>query len=326
MVKINMFRIENNFSLYRKLILPIIIAALIIMPLIINHPYVMHIMIMVFIYAIVAEAWNILGGYTGQISLGNAMFFGIGAYTSSVLLTKFGINPWIGLIAGGLISAVVGVLIGYPVFKLRGHFFVIATLAAGEILLTIFTNWDYIQGANGIELPLQEDSILNLTFMYNKSGFYYISFLLLIVTVLTVYAITKTKLGYYFRTIKEEEDAAKSLGIDTAYYKLVAIGITALLTAVAGTIYAQYLLYIDPAMVLTTSLSIKFVLVAALGGAGTIMGPVLGAFILIPITEASRVVFGGGGQGVDILIYGILIVVVALFKPDGLINIFSKNK
>ena len=148
----------------------------------------------------------------------------------------------------------------------------------------------------------------------------------MVIIVTLLYLITKSKLGYYFKTIKEEEDAARSIGIDTTLYKLIAISITAFFTAIAGTVYAQYLLYIDPAMVFPTSLSVKFVLIAALGGAGTIFGPILGAFILIPISEMTRIFFGGGGQGIDLLFYGALIVFVALFKPDGLITLFKKNK
>ncbi len=311
---------RNNF-----LIPLLLLISLIVLPLLVKHAYFMHVMIMIFIYAIVAEAWNILGGYTGQISLGNAMFFGVGAYTSSVLLINFKVNPWIGMILGGICAIILAILIGFPVFRLRSHYFVIATLAAGEIIMALFLNWDYVKGATGLELPLMEDSLKEMTFLYNKNGFYYIGLAILTIVVILLYLLTKSKFGYYFKTIKEEEDAARSIGIDTTVYKLVAISITAFFTAIAGTVYAQYLLYIDPAMVFPTSLSVKFVLVAALGGSGTIFGPVLGAFILIPISETTRVFFGGGGQGIDLLFYGALIVIVALFKPDGLITLFQKN-
>jgi len=311
---------RNNF-----LVPLLLLISLIVLPLFIKHSYFMHVMIMVFIYAIVAEAWNILGGYTGQISLGNAMFFGLGAYTSTVLLINFRVNPWLGMISGGICAIILAILIGFPVFRLRSHYFVIATLAAGEIIMAIFLNWDYVKGATGLELPLMEDSLKDMAFLYNKNGFYYIGLGILTIVVILLYLLTKSKLGYYFKTIKEEEDAARSIGIDTTVYKLVAISITAFFTAIAGTVYAQYLLYIDPAMVFPTSLSVKFVLVAALGGSGTVFGPVLGAFILIPISEMTRVFFGGGGQGIDLLFYGALILIVALFKPDGLITLFKKN-
>jgi len=308
---------RNNF------LIPLLF--LIVLPLLVKNAYFIHILIMIFIYAIVAEAWNILGGYTGQISLGNAIFFGVGAYTSSVLLINFKVNPWIGMILGGICAIILAILIGLPVFRLRSHYFVIATLAAGEIFTVIFLDWDYVKGATGLELPLIEDSLKGMTFSYNKIGFYYIGLGILTIIVTLLYLITKSKLGYYFKTIKEEEDAARSIGIDTTLYKLVAISISAFFTAIAGTVYAQYLLFIDPTMVFPTYLSVKFVLVAALGGSGTILGPILGAFILIPISEITRVFFGGGGQGLDLLFYGALIVFVALFKPGGLITLFQKN-
>lgn len=319
----------NNFQnskLSMKFVLILVVAFLIIFPFIINHPYIKHIMIMVFIYSILAEAWNILSGYAGQISVGNAMFFGLGAYSSSILLIKFNINPWIGMMIGGVFAATLGIFIGLPVFRLRRQYFVIATVAACEIMMAIFLNWDYVNGSVGLELPLIPDSLKNMAFLYNKNGFYFISLAILIFVTFIVFIITKTKLGYYFRTIKEEEDAARSIGINTTYYKLVAISITAFFSAIAGTIYAQYLLYIDPAMVLSTQLSIKIILIAALGGAGTLFGPILGSFILIPVTEMTRIFFGGAGQGFDFLLYGLLIVFIALFKPDGLISIFLVKK
>ena len=298
---------------------------LIVLPLLANHSYFMHIMIMTFIYAIMAEAWNILGGYTGQISLGNAMFFGVGAYTSTVLLIYFKVNPWIGMLLGGIFAIILAILIGFPVFRLKGHYFVIATLAAGEIIMVIFLDWDYVKGARGLELPLIEDSLKGMNFLYNKIGFYYIGLGILTIFVVLFYLITKSKFGYYFKTIRENESSARSIGINTTVYKLVALSITAFFTAIAGTVYAQYMLYIDPPMVFTFTLSVKIVLIAALGGSGTILGPILGAFILIPTSEMARVFFGGGGQGIDLIFYGALIMIIALFKPDGLITLFQKN-
>jgi len=299
---------------------------LIFLPFIMKAPYIKHVFIMVFIYAIVAESWNILSGYTGQFSLGNAMFFGLGAYTSSILLIKYNINPWIGMIIGGLIAATFGIIIGSPVFRLRSHYFVIATLAINEIVMVIFLNWEYVNGARGLDLPLLPDSFKNMTFLYNKDGFYFISLAFLLFVTYIIYKIITSKIGYYFKTIKGEEDAASSIGINTVRYKLVAISITAFFTAAAGTIYAQYMLYIDPAMVLSSMLSIKIVLIAALGGVSTLFGPIIGAFILIPIIEFTRVFFGGAGQGFDLLIYGILVMLIALFRPFGLITLFKPGK
>ena len=315
----------NNKTMI-KFVLFLIVILLIILPTVITQQYILHIMIMVFIYAILGGAWNILSGYAGQISLGNAMFFGLGGYTSSILLINFNINPWIGMIIGGLFAVTLGLFLGLPLFRLRNKYFVIATLAAGEIMRTIFLNWKYAKMARGIELPLVPDSFKNMSFSYNKDGFYFISLTILIFCTFLVFIITKTKLGYYFKTIKENEDAARSIGINVVQYKLVAISITAFFTAIAGTIYIQYFLYIDPAMVFSLSLSVKIVLVCALGGAATIFGPILGAFILIPLTEITRIVLGGSGLSFDLLLYSVIIILIALFRPEGLITILSGRK
>jgi branched-chain amino acid transport system permease protein len=312
---------QNNKTIM-KFVLFLIVTLIIIFPFIIDQPYIMHIMIMVFIYATLAGAWNILSGYTGQISLGNAMFFGLGAYTSSILWINFNINPWIGMIIGGLFAATFGIFLGMPIFRLRRQYLTIATIAASQIVMTIFLNWKYVNGAAGIELKLMPDSLKNMTFLYEKNGFYFISLAILIFFTFVVFVITKTKLGYYFRTIKEEEDAAKSIGINTAKYKLVAISITAFFSAIVGTVYAQYFLYIDPNMILSLRVSIIIVLIAAFGGTATIFGPILGAFIIIPISEIARIVFGGAGRGVDLLFFGILILLVALYRPAGFISLF----
>jgi len=326
MVKVRMKKLSiyNNKN---KIIIPLIILIfLIFFPLLITKfEYFLHILIMIFIYAIAAEAWNVLGGFAGQVSLGNAMFFGIGAYTSSILLINFNLNPWIGLLLGGLLAVILAILIGFPVFRLRSHYFVIATLAAGEIITVIFLNFEYVNGAVGLELPIIQDSFKNLTFLYDKKGFYYIVLSILTILVILVYLSMKSKFGYYLRVIKEEEDAARSIGINTTAWKLVAISFSAFFTAIAGTLYAQYILYIDPNMVFPTILSVKFVLIAALGGSGTVLGPVIGAFILIPISEMTRIFLGASGQGIDVLLYGALIIIIGLLKPDGLITLFKSS-
>lgn len=322
----SLFKSQNNKFSLRFIAILSIFLILIVFPFIIKHQYIIHIMIMIFIFAILAQAWNILSGYAGQISLGNAMFFGLGAYTSTILLVKFSINPWIGMIVGGLIAVIFAFFLGLPLFRLRKQYFVIATLAAAEILRITFNNWEYANGARGLDLPFIPDSFINMSFTYNKNGFYFISLIILSFLIFLVFIITKTKLGYYFKTLKGEEDAARSIGINVLAYKLVAISITAFFTAVAGTIYSQYLLYIDPSMVYPITLSIKIIMIAALGGASTVIGPVLGAFLLIPLTEITRITFGGGGQGFDLLLYSTIIIFIALYKPDGLITIFGKSK
>ena len=317
---------QNNKAIKNLSILFLILVLLIIFPFIITQPYVLHIMIIVFIYAILGEAWNILSGYAGQISLGNAMFFGLGAYTSSFLWVNYSINPWIGMIVGGLFATSFGVLIGLPIFRLKMQYLAIATIAVSQIVLTVFINLDAVGGAAGISLPILPDSLKYMVFLYDKKGFYFIALAMLILCIFVVFIITKTKLGYYFRTLKEEEDAASSIGINTTKYKLIAMAITAFFSATIGTIYAQYLLYIDPNMVFSLRLNFLIVLIAAFGGQSTLFGPILGAFVLIPINELARMFFGGAGRGIDLFAFGILILIVAIYRPGGIISLFKGKK
>jgi len=308
-----------------KILFPLIfLVLLIVLPLIFDHHFFKHVMIMIFFYATLSEAWNILGGYVGQISLGNAIFFGVGAYTSSMLLLHYNVSPWIGLLIGGLLAVLLAIVIGMPIFKLRAQYFVIATLCLGEAIRIISQNVKFIGGQTGLELPLV-DSLKNMTFLSNNIGFYYISLAILSFCIIFIYILLNSKLGYYFKMIRTEEDVANSLGIDVRLYKLVAISLMAFITAIVGSCYAQYFLYIEPNMVFALEMSEKIALISVLGGVGTIWGPTIGAFILIPIIEISRIYFGGLGRGIDLFLYGFLMLIIILFKPEGIVTIFKRN-
>ena len=303
----------------------ILAIALLAFPLVFKKPFPQRMMILIFRYALLAEAWNILGGYAGQVSLGHAVFFGLGAYTSSFMLIQWGITPWLGMVVGILIAVVVSIVIGYPCFRLGGHYFVIATIAAGEIVAIIFLNWKLMGGAIGLFLPLQDDSLLHFQFS-SKAPYYYIILVMLVVTVLIAYWIEKSKLGFYFRAIKNDPDAARSLGVDLTRYKLMAMIISAALTAMAGTFYAQYVLFIDPHTVLPLMLSVQMCLIPVLGGTGTIAGPIIGSIILIPMAEYTRVQLAGKVSGLHLLIYGFLIMVIAVFQPAGLMGLVQRYR
>ena len=303
----------------------ILAIALLAFPLVFKKPFPQRMMILIFMNALLAEAWNILGGYAGQVSLGHAVFFGLGAYTSSFMLIQWGITPWLGMVVGILIAVVVSIIIGYPCFRLGGHYFVIATIAVGEIVAIIFLNWKLMGGAIGLFLPLQDDSLLHFQFS-SKAPYYYIILAMLVVTVLIAYWIEKSKLGFYFRAIKNDPDAARSLGVDLTRYKLMAMIISAALTAVAGTFYAQYVLFIDPHTVLPLMLSVQMCLIPVLGGTGTIAGPIIGSIILIPMAEYTRVQLAGKVSGLHLLIYGFLIMVIAVFQPAGLMGLVQRYR
>jgi branched-chain amino acid transport system permease protein len=300
-------------------------AALIAFPLVVRLPFPRHVMIMIFLYAMLAQAWNLLAGYCGQISLGHAVFFGTGAYTSSMLVKTWSLTPWVGMAAGALVAVALSQLIGYPVFRLRGHYFAIATIAVGEIVYTLALNWDFIGAARGLYLPIKRpDSLLNLQFHESKAVYYYVALALLAVALLVTRRVAHSRTGFYFCAIREDAEAAASLGVPVARYKQRAMALSAALTALGGTFYAQYVLFIDPDSVLPLSLSILICLVAVLGGVGTLWGPLVGAAVLVPLGEGTRVLLGGSGKAVDLVVYGGLIMLVSVFQPSGLVGLAGR--
>jgi len=297
-------------------------AVAILLPLALRQPTARNTLVLMLMLAQLGVAWNILGGYAGQMSLGHAAFYGTGAYVSTALLLRLGISPWLGMAAGAAAATALALVVGWPCFRLRGHYFAMATIAVGEIVQAIATNWDAIGGAVGLTLPVEERGLAGFVFNVSRLPYYYIALGLLALTLLVNWAVVRSHLGYYFRAIKDEPDAARALGVSLTRYKLAAIALSAALTAAGGTLYAQKELYIDPGSVLSTGLSIRISLAAILGGVGTISGPVLGAVVLTGIDEASRTVFGGTGRGTDLVVYGLLIVLIALFRPEGLVGLF----
>ncbi len=293
-------------------------------PVIYQLPYPRDLAIRVLLYAMLAQAWNILAGYCGQISLGHAVFFGTGAYTSSMLQTTLGWNPWLGLLAGAALAVALSLVIGYPCFRLRGHYFAIATIAIGEIVQTLAINWDFIGGARGLSLPFRKDSLLGFQFQTSKYPYYYIVLTLFALCMLVSWRIERSRLGYYFRAVREDAVAAQSVGIPITRYKLIAMAISAAFVAAGGSFYAQYVLYLDPDSVFPLSLSILVCVLGVVGGTGTLWGPLLGAVIMVPLSEFTRIHFGGTGGAVDLLIYGGLLTVVAVFQPAGLVGLLRR--
>ncbi len=313
----------KKFTIKQISVTGIALLLLLLFPLVITQTYLIHVMILVFMFGMLGVAWNIMGGYAGMFSFGQAAFFGIGAYTSSFLLVTFQINPWIGLIAGGLVAALMAAAIGYPCSNLRGHYFAIATIAFGEIVRIHFNNWKLVNAAEGITIPMMDESLANFMFHSSKLPYYYIMLAFLLLALVICYFVANSKMGYYFRAIKESHDVAEVLGVNVVRYRLIAIMVSAFLSAMAGTFYAQYILYIDPESVMLLAISVQIVLISMLGGAGTIMGPVIGAAILLPISELTRIWLGHKGTGVDMLIYGFLITLISVYQPQGIWGLFA---
>jgi branched-chain amino acid transport system permease protein len=296
------------------------VAALV--PLFVRDVYVQNIMVLTLMYGALSQSWNILSGYCGQISLGHALYFGLGAYTTALLFTKFGVLPWFGMLAGGAISALIAMALGYPCFRLRGHYFVIATIVIAEIALLLIQNWNFAGAALGIDIPVRGDSWLKFQFTRSKLPYFYFALLFACIAWLVTWWLEDSKWGYWWRAVKDNPQAAESLGVVVFNSKMGAAAVSAFLTAVGGSFYAQFVSYIDPESVMGFQFSLLMALPAVVGGIGTLWGPLLGAVILIPLTELTRSFIGGSGRGVDLIVYGTLIVLISLARPQGLIGLF----
>ncbi|MCL5966740.1 MAG: branched-chain amino acid ABC transporter permease [Deltaproteobacteria bacterium] len=302
-----------------------LLAAAAAYPFLFTRPFPQDLAIKVFLFGGLASAWNVLGGYTGQVSLGNAIFFGIGAYGAAVVQTQWGWTPWAGMAAGAAAAVLVGLFIGYPCFRLKGHYFAMATLAIGEVVAILVTNWSWVGGAIGLYIPIREDTWAYFQFGRTKLPYYYVMLAYLVLAVSVPALLLRRRIGYCFRAIKEDQDAARALGVDARNYKLAAMGISAAITSAGGSLYAQYVLFIDPHSVFPMMLSIQVVLTAILGGVGTVWGPVVGALILIPLSEFTRIYIGGTGSGLDLIAYGLLIIAISVLQPRGVLGFFRRT-
>lgn len=298
-----------------------VIALAIPLPFLVRDVYLQNMLVLTLLYCGLSQAWNLLGGYCGQISLGHAIYFGFGAYISTILYVRFGVTPWAGMVVGGAISSGLALLLGYQFFRLKGHYFTIATIVVAEMAYLLILNWEWAGGAQGIQVPFRPDSWLNLQFARNKIPYYFFALGLAAVVWFVTYAIEDSRWGYLWRAVKDNPDAAQSLGVEVFSSKMAAAAVSAFFTSVGGSFYAQFVGYIDPNSVLNFHFSLLMALPAVLGGIGTLWGPALGAAILIPMTELTRSYAGGTGSGLDLIIYGILIMVIALLRPQGLVSL-----
>ncbi|MBX9820539.1 MAG: branched-chain amino acid ABC transporter permease [Afipia birgiae] len=308
----------------RQLITAFVVFALIaLVPRFVSDVYMMNVLILTLLFAALSQSWNLLGGYCGQVSLGHALYFGIGAYATSILYVKFGITPWGGLLAGGIIAALIALALGYPCFRLKGHYFSIATIVIAEIGLLLFHNWDYAGAALGIQWPFTPDSWWTLQFARDKAPYFYFALGLFAVTWLVTFSIVESKWGYWWRAVKDSAEAAESIGVTIFHSKMAAAAISAFFTAVGGGFYAAFVSYIDPDSVMHFRFSLLMALPAVLGGVGSLWGPAIGALILIPLAELTRSYLGGSGSGLDLVIYGALIMIVSLTRPEGILSIIK---
>ena len=291
----------------------------------IQRPFQLNVLILCTIWAIMGLGWNIIGGYCGQVSNGHALFLGIGAYVGAMCMKHLGLTPWISFIFSILLCMAVAFVIGTPLLRLRDHVFAISSQTLAESFRIIFLNWALIGGATGISFFDKERSAWYTWQFADKHPFYYICLAFMLACVILTKVFQESRIGYYCRAIKANQDSAESTGVHAAKYKRYAYMCSAGMVGVAGALYAAYLKYVDPNVIMPLSNSMLIVLVAVMGGIGTVWGPVLGAFLMMHINEYARAYFVQH-NGLNLVIYGVLVILVVLFLPNGLISLFNKEK
>ena len=313
--------IGNNKKWFLGLIACLIVAIL--FPQIVRVRFVWNLLSLIMVWAVVGLGWTVIGGYCGQVSNGHSLFYGIGAYTVAITCQYWKISPWISIWLGAVISMVVAFVFGKPLLRLKGHVFAISTMALAECARIIFVNWKWVGGATGVYIYTKGvNEYLYMQFK-NPLNYYYVFLIFVVAILVMIKILEKSKFFYYLRTIKGNEMAAESVGIDVAKYKNRAYIMSAAIVSIGGSLYAQFLLYIDPATIMTLNISMMIVLTAVMGGVGTVEGPILGAIVLTTISEYSRVYLGQYG-GLDLILYGVLVILIVLFIPGGILSIFNK--
>ncbi len=298
-------------------------AVLILLPLVVSSPFAIDIFIRVLLFAFIGVAWNLMGGYAKQLSLGHAAFFGLGAYTSTILEIDFGVSPWIGMVAGGLVAMAASLPIGAVCFRLRGPYFAIATIASAQVLMLLFLKFrDFAWGAEGTTLPNLGNAPLMMQFDA-KAAYYWIALGLLALGLIVTRRIERSWMGYYLVALGEDEDAAEAVGVDVPRIKRHIYLISAFLTALAGTLYIQYIYFIDPATAFSFNVSVEAALVSIVGGIGTLWGPVVGTVLLESTSALLQSWLGGGRGGVQLTVYSLILMAVILWRPSGLLGVLT---
>jgi branched-chain amino acid transport system permease protein len=302
------------------------LVALVVMiayPLVLSTPFEQRLGALVLLYAIAASAWNIVGGYAGQVSVGHAVFFGCGAYAAMGAYSHFALSPLVGIPVGILVSVGIAAVIGVPTLRLSGHYFSMATIAVAELLRLIVSNTDYLGAGVGLSGPTVPRNVFDLSFI-SALPYYYLFLAVLLITLGITWWMADSRMGFYLRAIRDSERAARSLGARASRVKLYAFMLSAGLTSVAGTLYATMFGFVDPDSGLGILISVKMLIMAALGGAGLLFGPLVGAAILVPLEEISNNLLGGKGAGLTFVVYGAIIVLIARFQPGGILVLVNR--
>ncbi len=302
----------------------LLLAAAALLPLALNN-YYMHILILVMFYAFGGVSWNFLGGYCGQFYFAHCVFIGIGAYTSTLLFNNLGLSPWLGMLAGGVLTVLVALGIGAVTFRagLRDTYFALGSLALVEITRALALNARWAGGAQGLFITVNNPGLLTMQFK-TKLPYYYIILTFLVLGIIVTKRIAGSKLGYYFMAIRENEEAAQAVGVPMVRYKLIAISTSAFIGAIAGTFFAQYITFFDPTTLFTFEMAVQIVIVAIVGGSGSVAGPILGSILLVPLSEFVRGKLGQNIAGVHLIVYGLILMLTILYLPEGLNGLIHK--
>jgi branched-chain amino acid transport system permease protein len=300
----------------RKFVPLLVLAGLALLPLLGLSSYLMHIFILVLMWSVIGMAWNLLGGYCGQVSFGHAAFFGVGAYSAGILYHQTGFAAWWGMPIAVCAALLVAFGIGFISLRLRGPYFVLSTLAIGEIFRIFAENLEGLTQGN-LGIMIQERTWVE------KAPYFYIILGIATLTFLVVKFVTESKWGYYFVAIREDQDAAESLGINSTLYKTIALSLSGVFTGIAGAFYMNYMGYIDPGIVFALGeISILTVMVVMVGGVATYWGPIVGAIIMVFFSELIRSLptLGAAHQ----TLFGILLIVIIIFLPNGIVGDFPR--
>jgi branched-chain amino acid transport system permease protein len=292
-------------------------------PFVFSNAFYLDIGVALLLAAISASAWNIVGGYAGQVSVGHSMFFGAGAYLPLLVYTHWQLPPIVGVPLGIVVSLILAVIVGMPTFRLSGHYFSMATIAVAELIRLVVGTIDFLGAAIGLQGPAVGRGWYDLTFR-GELPYYFIFLAVLVILLFITWQVQRSRFGYYLRAIKAGERAARSLGVPVRRTKLFALMLSATFTSVAGSLYSIKTGFIDPESGFGILVSVQMVIIAALGGAGTLYGPLIGAILLIPLQTATNTWFGGGGTGLTYILYGGIIVVIARFEPGGLHEMWQR--
>ena len=320
-----MKRLFGDLTTSQKIIYGILLILFLVLPMTTSSLFIMNLLILIVIWSILGMGWNVMGGFCGQVSNGHSMFYGLGAYAVGLTLQYFKWPPYLTIPLGMVMCAAFAWVLGKPILRLKGHAFSICTMALAECLRYICVNVKFTNGAKGVSMFSKKlNSVLYLQFKDPKI-YYYIYLVIMLIVLAVIKILSKSKFFYYLRTIRGNEDAAASVGIDVSKYKIRAYMLSAALVSLGGSLYAQYILYFDPASMMTLNVSMMIVLVAVMGGIGTVMGPILGAIVIECLSEFTRSFLGQYG-GLDMVLYGALVIIIVLFLPGGLLSLPGKIK